>query len=82
MPFLCLRGYRDSRNIAKAKEKDRRGHGEDMKMPPEAYLGISRGVLVVTGVQITCSVFLKIVIFVDLPLCGTIIKATTEHRRP
>ncbi len=68
MPFLCFGGYQDSQNIAKAKGRDRRGHGEDTRMPSRAYLGISRSAIMVTGVQITYPVFPKIVIFVDLPL--------------
>ena len=56
VPFLCFRGYQGSQNIAKAKEKDRRGHGEDTRISPKACSDTFKG------------------IFVDLLLCGTIIK--------
>ncbi len=50
LPFLCSRGYEDSQNTTKAKEKDTRGHGEDMRISPRACSGIFRGILMVTGI--------------------------------
>jgi hypothetical protein len=81
VPFLCFRGYRDSQNIAKAKGRARRGHGEDTRISPGTYLGAFGDVLTVTAVKIIFSVFPEMGIFVDLPLCGIIIRTTTEHRK-